>query len=75
MTERNPAVGYVLVNMFFAIIAKHFQKEDQAVVEERAAAADAASATPRRGVVEETKRALKNLLTMWSSTASKDPQD
>ena len=33
------STGYVLVNMFFAIIAKHFQQEDKAVEErlERAA--------------------------------------
>eukprot|EP00435_Cladocopium_sp_Y103_P030283 s2089_g7.t1 len=70
---------YVLVNMFFAIIAKHFQKEDKAVEEqrlERAAAAAAARAVPgeSQSMLEQIKVALKTLLGMWTP-ASQDPNE
>lgn len=68
---------YVLVNIFFAIIAKHFQKEDKAVEEQRLErAAQQAQQVPgeSQSMLEQIKVALKTLLGMWTP-ASQDPNE
>ena len=58
--------GYVLVNMFFAIIAKHFQKEDQ-VLEEQRLERSSEDAPGSRSAVEEIKVPFLTFEKPWKS--------
>ena len=60
---------YVLVNMFFAIVAKHFQREDQEYKEqkEQQQQVESHEVAPRLSLVETVKSAAKSLVSgVWS---------
>lgn len=64
---------YVMANMFFAIVAKHFQKEDQALEEKLGQEQAAEKGTFMDNLKGDMKLALKNVLGMVKP--SKDPNE